>query len=118
MTSSPTTEKIYQKSSQVLPTNYHLLEKSYYGCVKIGATHHYTEFYSTIGEAADELRCLEKRLSYEIIKTVEMEGVHPQRAILIEEAYQKSGRTNGLYTGLMTKDGEVSNNNSDESGVL
>lgn len=102
MTSSPTTEKIYQKSSQVLPSNYHLPEKSYYGCVKIGSSYHYTGFYPTIGEAADELRCLEKRLSYEIVKTVEMEGVHPQRAILIEEAYQKSGRTNGLYTGLCT----------------
>jgi len=94
----------------VYPTNYHLPEKSYYGCVKIGASHHYTNFYPTLDEAVLELRCLEKRLSYEIVKTVEMEGVHPQRAILIEEKYQQSGRTNGLYTGLMTEDGAVSDN--------
>lgn len=117
MTSSPTTEKIYQKSSQVFPSNHHLPEKSYYGCVRIGKDNHYTDFYPTLDEALSELRCLEKRLSYELVNTVEMEGMYPQRAILIEEAYQKSGRTNGLYTGLMTEDGEVSNNNSDESGV-
>ena len=97
--SSPT-EKICQKNSQVQPTNYHLREKNYYGCVKIGSDNYYTPFYDTIEEATLELRCLEKRLSYETIKTIEMEGYYPQRAILIEEKYQKSGRTNGLYTGL------------------
>lgn len=100
-TSSSPTEKIFQKSSQVLPTNYHLPEKAYYGCVKIGSDNHYTPFYSTIEEAVLELRCLEKRLSYETVQTVEMEGYYPQRAILIEEMYQKSGRDNGLYTGLV-----------------
>lgn len=101
-TSSNTTERIIQKWSQVLPTNYHLPEKQYYGCVNIGATNHYTGYFDTIEEAADELRCLEKRMSFELVNTVENEGVYPQRAILIEEAYQESGRTNGLYTGLCT----------------
>jgi len=41
-------------------------------------------------------------MSFELVNTVENEGVYPQRAILIEEAYQESGRTNGLYTGLCT----------------
>jgi hypothetical protein len=102
--SSSTTEieKPFQKNSQVLPSNYHLPEKSYYGCVNIGATNHYTGYFDTIEEAADELRCLEKRISFELVNTVENEGVYPQRAILIEEAYQESGRTNGLYTGLCT----------------
>jgi hypothetical protein len=100
----------------VLPTNYHLPEKSYYGCVKIGAANHYTDFYPTLDEALIELRCLEKRLGYELVQTVEMEGVYPQRAILIEEKYQESGRTNGLYAGLMTENGAVSDNNSNESG--
>ena len=100
-TSSSPTEKICQKNSQVLPTNYHLPEKAYYGCVKIGSDNHYTGYYNTIDEAVLELRCLEKRLSYETVQTVEMEGFYPQRAILIEELYQKSGRNNGLYTGLV-----------------
>ena len=100
-TSSSPTEKICQKNSQVLPTNYHLPEKAYYGCVKIGSDNYYTGFYDTIDEAALELRCLEKRLSYETVETTEMEGFYPQRAILIEDLYQKSGRINGLYTGLV-----------------
>ena len=100
-----------QKRSQVLPTNYHLPEKQYYGCLNIGATNHYTGYFDTIEEAMDELRCLEKRLGFELINTVESEGVYPHRAILVEEEYQKSGRTNGLYTGLMTQDGTVSDNN-------
>ena len=99
-TSSKPTEKICQKNSQVLPTNYHLPQKSYYGCVKIGSDNHYTGVYDSIDEAILELRCLEKRLSYETVQTIEMEGFYPQRAILIEELYQKSGRDNGLYTGL------------------
>ena len=100
-TSSSPTEKICQKNSQVLPTNYHLTEKSYYGCVKIGSDNHYTPFYDTIEEAVLELRCLEKRLSYETVQTVEMEGYYPQRAILIEELYQKAGKNDGLYSGLV-----------------
>jgi hypothetical protein len=103
-TSSPTTEKPMQKRSQVLPTNYHLPEKQYYGCLNVGSENHYTGYFDTIEEAMEELRCLEKRMSFELIKTVEMEGVYPQRAILIEEAYQKSGRTDGLYTGLCTEE--------------
>ena len=99
-TSSKPIEKICQKSSQVLPTNYHLPQKSYYGCVKIGEDNHYTGFYDSIDEAVLELRCLEKRLSYETVQTIEMEGYYPQRAILIEEKYQQSGCDNGLYTGL------------------
>lgn len=110
-TSSSTTEKPIQKRSQVLPTNYHLPEKQYVGCLQIGSSNHYTGYFDTIEEAADELRCLEKRLGFEIIKTVEDEGFYPHRAIIMEEKYQESGRTNGLYTGLNMKDGQVSNDN-------
>ena len=49
-----------------------------------------------------ELRCLEKRLSFETIETVQDEGYYPERSIMIEEMYQQSGRTNGLYSGLGT----------------
>jgi hypothetical protein len=69
--------------------------------VKLGSDNHYTPFYDTLEEALLELRCLEKRLSYETVETIEMEGYYPQRAILIEEKYQASGRTNGLYSGLV-----------------
>jgi len=30
-----------------------------------------------------------------------MEGFYAERAILIEELYEKSGRNDGLYTGLV-----------------
>lgn len=106
-TSSSITEKINSKCSQILPTNYHLSEKQYYGCVRIGPKNYYTLYFDDASEAALELRCLEKILSFEIIKTVEDEGFYPHRAILIEEKYQQSGRTNGLYTGLNMRDGEV-----------
>ncbi len=69
--------------------------------MKLGSDNHYTPFYDTLEEALLELRCLEKRLSYETVETIEMEGYYPQRAILIEEKYQASGRTNGLYSGLV-----------------
>lgn len=101
-------EKISHKTSQVLPSNYHLKEKSYVGCVTIGNKNYYTPYYDNIEEARLELRCLEKQLSFEIIETVEGEGYYPKRAIMIEELYQKSGRTNGLYSGLALKDGQVS----------
>ena len=97
--------KISYKASQVLPTNYHLGEKEYYGHVCIGGENHYTGFYSDKEEAALELRCLEKRLSFETIETVQDEGYYPERSIIIEEMYQKSGRTDGLYTGLNLSDG-------------
>lgn len=102
-----------QKRSQVLPTNYHLADRQYFGCLQIGSDNHYTGYYDTVEEAADELRCLEKRLSFELIKTVEDEGYYPHRAIIMEEKYQESGRTNGLYTGLNMQDGKILNNDSE-----
>jgi hypothetical protein len=90
-----------------LPTNYHLAEKQYYGHVCIGGENHYTDFFDDKEEAKLELRCLEKRLSFETIKTLKCEGYYPERSIMIEEKYQESGRTNGLYTGLSTTDGSL-----------
>ena len=100
--------KISYKISQVLPTNYHSAEKAYYGHVCIGGENHYTDFFADKEEAKIELRCLEKRLSFEVIETFQCEGYYPERSIIIEEMYQQSGRTNGLYTGLNVKDGSVS----------
>jgi len=109
-TFSSTTEKPIQKRSQVLPSNYHLADKYYFGCIHIGGDNYYTEYFATIEEAQLELRCLEKRLNYELIETVESEGFYPHRAILMEEMYQQSGRTSGLYTGLYEENGALLNN--------
>jgi len=79
----------------------------------IGSENHYTAYFDTVDEASNELRCLEKKLSFELIETTEDEGCHPERAKLIEEAYQASGKTDCLYTGLMLKDGEVPDNTAD-----
>lgn len=108
-TSLPEQKKPYAKWSQVIPSNYHLEDKKYAGYVYIGGDNYYTEWFDSKDEAELELRCLEKQLNFELIETVEDEGCYPERAKLIEEAYQASGRTNSLYTGLMYKDGEVSN---------
>ena len=108
MTSSLTPEKVDSKCSQILASNYHLQEKAYVGCVRIGHKNYYTPYFDNIEEARLELRCLEKQLSYEIYETVEGEGYYPERAILVEELYQKSGRSNGLYSGLNMTDGAVS----------
>lgn len=87
-------------------------EKQYYGCINIGSKNYYTDYFDSIDETAQELRCLEKRISFELIKTVEDEGFYPERAIIMEEKYQESGRDNGLYTGLGMQDGKVSNDDS------
>jgi 4-aminobutyrate aminotransferase-like enzyme len=107
-TSSTNTEKTSHKCSQILSSNYHLPEKQYCGCVTIGNKNYYTPYYDSIDEARLELRCLEKQLSYEIVETVQEEGYYPHRAIMVEELYQKSGRTNGLYSGLNVNDGSIS----------
>jgi len=86
-------------------------EKRYFGCIHVGSKNYYTDCFDNNDEAADELRCLEKRINFELIKTVEDEGFYPERAIIMEEKYQESGRENGLYTGLNMKDGQVSNDN-------
>ena len=52
-------------------------------------------------------------MSYELIETKEMEGMYPERATIVEEKYQASGRTNGLYTGLNMCDGQVFNDAAD-----
>jgi predicted secreted acid phosphatase len=79
----------------VVPSNYHLDP----------STRKYCAFISIGGET------MINNLDYVATETMECEGFYPERAIIIEEKYQQSGRTNGLFTGLMTKDGEISNDN-------
>ena len=110
MATSSTEQKPLYKRSEVLPSNYHLAEKQYAGFIYIGKDSYITPWFEAKDEAELELRCLEKSLSYELIETVEMEGFYPERARIIEEKYQASGRTNGLYTGLNMSDGKISDN--------
>jgi hypothetical protein len=107
------TSKPTQKTSQVLPSCYHLKNPKYAGSVYVGGTVKQTSYFPTKEEALLELRCLEKSLSYELIETLEMEGMYPERATIMEEKYQASGRTNGLYTGLNMCDGQVFNDTAD-----
>lgn len=111
-TSSSTTEKPTQKTSRVLPSNYHLEDKSYAGFIHVGGVGYQTEWYDDAEEAALSLRCLEKEISYELIETMEGEGYFPERARIIEDKYQQSGKADGLYTGLNMKDGAISDNAS------
>ena len=108
-----TTPKVHSKVSQVIPSCWHTPNPRYAGHIRIGPDNHITDWFNSREEAELELRCLEKRLSYEVIFTVEDEGFYPERVKVIEEKYQASGRTNGLYTGLNTEDGAVFNNTSD-----
>ena len=104
ITPEQTTLKVNSKISQIVPSCWHQPNPKYAGHIRIGPENHFTPWFDSRGEAELELRCLEKRLSYELIKTVEDEGCYPERTIAIENLYQQSGRTNGLYTGLLTEE--------------
>jgi hypothetical protein len=98
----------------VVPSNYHLdpSTRKYCAFISIGGeTYWGSEWQDDIGEAESDLRCMINNLDYVATETMECEGFYPERAIIIEEKYQQSGRTNGLYPGLMTTDGEISNDN-------
>lgn len=88
------------KRSETLATAYHIPNPRYFAWVSIGAEVHYSEPYATREEADLERRCIEKRLSYELIETMEGEGMYPERMQIMEEKYHASGRTNGIYTEL------------------
>ena len=104
MATSLSTQKPTSKISRITLSNHHLPTKQYAGFVFIDGVNHFTDWFDTEDEALLELRSLEKRLNYELIETMEMEGFYPERAKIIEDRYQASGRTNGLYTGLCTTD--------------
>ena len=99
-----TSSKVASKTSQILPSSWHVPDPKYAGHVRIGSENYFTEWFDSREEAELDRRCLEKRLSYELIKTIEDEGVYPERTIEIEKLYQQSGRTNSLYSGLATKE--------------
>jgi len=88
------------KRSEILATAYHVPNPRYFAWVSIGSEVHYSEPYDTREGADNERRCIEKRLSYELVETMEGEGCYPERAKLMEELYAASGRTSCVYTGL------------------
>jgi len=90
-TSSNTTkrEKVTLKKSEVVPSNFHLEEK------------HYAPMVVIDGETTFGAWC----------NTKEEEGVYPERSRIMEELYNKSGRTNSIFTGLADEYVTVSNNN-------
>ena len=112
MATSSSEQKPTLKESYLIPSSFISKNPSYAGYITVQGKAHVTEWFEDKEDAFLELRCLEKQISYELIKTTRCEGFYPERATIIEEKYQASGRTNGLYTGLMTEDGEVSSNTS------
>ena len=51
-------------------------------------------------------------MDYHNYPTKQEEGVYPERSRIMEELYNKSGRTNSVFTGLAEEYGKVSHNNS------
>lgn len=102
--------KVASKWYDVLPTAYHVPNPEYVGCVGIGSKNYWTECCATKKEAWRKLDELKLNLGYVLIQTKQDEGYFPERAKLIKEKYDASGRTNGLYSGLNMEDGTLSNN--------
>ena len=97
----------------VVPSNNHLPEKKYAALIDIGGELTWSVFWrDDLEEAELDLRCMINNLNFDLIETMTCEGMYPERAIMMEEKYQSSGRTNGLFTGLMTEDVKISDDNS------
>ena len=62
--------------------------------------------------SSSRLNHLEIATDYHNYPTKQEEGVYPERSRIMEELYNKSGRTNSIFTGLAEEYVEVSNNNS------
>ena len=113
-TSSNTTkrEKVTLKKSEVVPSNFHLEEKSYAPMVVIGGDVTFGAWCNTKEEAVARLNHLEIATDYHNYPTKQEEGVYPERSRIMEELYNKSGRTNSIFTGLADEYVTVSNINS------
>jgi len=107
------------KSSEIIPSNYHLDKKQYAALINLGGDLTYSAWFNTKKEAELVKPALEKAMDYySYPPTMEEDGCYPERAIIMEEKYHESGRDDlnhpmhGLFTGLNIEDGKVSNNNS------
>ena len=89
-----------QKTSDVIPSAWHIKDPKWVGYIAVDGDMQWTDYFDTKEEAETELRCLQKRTSYEVIKTKEDEGFYPERAKVLESQYQMMGLTSGLYTDL------------------
>ena len=105
-------EKVTLKKSEVIPSNYHLEEKQYAPMIVIGGDSTFGAWCDTKEEAKARLNHLEIALDYHNYPTKQEEGVYPERSRIMEELYNKSGRTNSIFTGLAEEYVTVSNNNS------
>lgn len=90
-------ELVAFKRSSVLPTAFHVPDPEYWGYVFDGSEMHWTAVFKDKEEAENELRCLQKQLSFELIKTKEDQGFYPERAKIIENQYHKGNCTSGHY---------------------
>jgi len=122
MTTSSNTikrEKLVTKRADVIPSNYHLNEKQYAGIITLGGNSTYTAWFNGESEAKNRLEFLKIALDYDSYQTMEGEGMYPERAIIMEELYQKSGRDSkdhpmhGLFTGLAKEYGKIPDNNTE-----
>ncbi len=85
------------KSSQVLPTAYHVQDPMYVAFIFDGDKTHWSEPFEDKGEAENELRCMEKQMSLELIKTMQDDGFYPERSTILENQYQKGNCKSGCY---------------------
>ena len=112
------------KRSEVVPSNYHLEEKSYAPLIIIGDNITWGAWSDTKEGAKLILACLEIGFDYHNISTVQEEGTGKEgvrrqsdRVRIMNELYIKDGRDDSthpmhaLFTGLAEKYVEVSNNN-------
>jgi len=118
-------KKVVSKKSEVVPSNYHLEVKDYAPMITIGGATTYGAWCDSKEEAAARLNHLEIALDYHNYPTMEeestgREGVKAMaaRVRIMNELYEKDGRDDlnhpmyGLFTGLRSKNEQVSDNNS------
>lgn len=104
--------KPLSKASDLIPSSFYSKKPSYRGWVQIDSDHYWTKEFATKKGARTALQKLKDKLAFDAIVTVEMEGPYPERARILEELYQETGRKNGLYTGLVSNHGTISNDTS------
>lgn len=97
-----TPKVVAYKSSQVLPTAYHIQNPMYVAFIFDGNETHWSKPFKDKQEAECELRCMEKQISFELIKTKEDEGFYPGRSKVIENQYHKANCKSGLYNEVNT----------------
>tara|TARA_B100000214_G_C23848652_1_gene572312 strand:- start:251 stop:634 length:384 start_codon:yes stop_codon:yes gene_type:complete len=125
-TSSSITKKPTLKRSEVVPSNYHLKEKSYAPLIIIDDNIIWGAWSDTKEGAELRLACLEIGFDYHNISTTQDEGtgkegakIQSERVRIMNELYIKDGRDDinhpmhALFTGLAEKYVEVSNNDSE-----